>query len=278
MTIKPNPFLLEGTALVSFSGGRTSARMLKAIIDAHGGRLPENIVVAFANTGKEREETLRFVHECGTRWGIHIYWIEWCAEAPGFEIVGYNSASRDGEPFAALIEKKKRVPNWKERWCTQFLKVLPMFSLMRSLGHGEPGNYLEAIGLRDDEGIRILNGLENAEKHGRRVIYPLAKAKIRKDDINAFWAEQDFDLQLPRGVGNCTHCFAMARADRINRIRLHPDDLPWWLDKEARFGRFDRRDSMQKLVDEARRAPTFFEDDWEPSDSECGVACAGEPV
>lgn len=60
-----SPYLIEGPALISFSGGRTSALMLKRIIDAHGGTLPADVFVAFANTGREREETLRFVHECG---------------------------------------------------------------------------------------------------------------------------------------------------------------------------------------------------------------------
>ena len=61
-------FRIPGRALVSFSGGRTSAYMLWRILHAHGGALPPDFVVAFANTGREREETLRFVHECGARW------------------------------------------------------------------------------------------------------------------------------------------------------------------------------------------------------------------
>ena len=35
--------------------------MLKHIVDAHGGRLPDDIAVVFANTGMERPETLDFV-------------------------------------------------------------------------------------------------------------------------------------------------------------------------------------------------------------------------
>jgi 3'-phosphoadenosine 5'-phosphosulfate sulfotransferase (PAPS reductase)/FAD synthetase len=72
-----NPFLVQGPAVISFSGGRTSAFMLHEILAAHGGALPSDIIVGFANTGKEREETLRFVHECGSRWNVDIHWIEW---------------------------------------------------------------------------------------------------------------------------------------------------------------------------------------------------------
>ena len=49
-----DPYLITGPALISFSGGRTSAYMLKMILDAHGGTLPDDVHVCFANTGKER--------------------------------------------------------------------------------------------------------------------------------------------------------------------------------------------------------------------------------
>jgi hypothetical protein len=95
-----NPYLIKGPALISFSGGRTSAYMLKMILDAHGGTLPDDVHVCFANTGKEREETLRFVHECASRWNVRVRWLEFATDlrsvgaAGRFEEVGYNSASR----------------------------------------------------------------------------------------------------------------------------------------------------------------------------------------
>lgn len=68
-----DPFRIDGPAIVSFSGGRTSGRMLFEIVNAHGGMLPSDVKVVFCNTGKEREETLRFVHECSSRWGVKIH-------------------------------------------------------------------------------------------------------------------------------------------------------------------------------------------------------------
>ena len=72
-----NPYLIKGPAIVSFSGGRTSGYMLRHVLDAHGGRLPEDVHVLFANTGKERPETLDFVEECATRWDVPIRWVEY---------------------------------------------------------------------------------------------------------------------------------------------------------------------------------------------------------
>ena len=149
--ISTDPYLIEGPALISFSGGRTSAFMLYQILQAHGGALPDNVVVAFANTGKEREETLRFVHECGSRWGVKVHWLEW-RRGDKFEEVGFNSASRNGEPFAALIDAKHAVPNSFMRFCTEDLKVTTMRGFVRSLGWT---HCLNPVGLRADEGKRV---------------------------------------------------------------------------------------------------------------------------
>src|SRR5690606_21274192 len=69
-----NPYLITGPAIISFSGGRTSRYMLKHIIDAHGGTLPDDVVVCFANTGKEMPETLDFVLRTEQEYGCPIVW------------------------------------------------------------------------------------------------------------------------------------------------------------------------------------------------------------
>ncbi len=93
--------------------------------------------------------------------------------------------------FQALINKKQRLPNWQERWCTQHLKVVPLTSLVTTFGWS-PGSYTEVIGLRHDEGLRIFKGMENAEKYGRKCIYPLATAKVTKANVMAFWKRAGF--------------------------------------------------------------------------------------
>ncbi len=271
----PHPaYHIDGPALISFSGGRTSAYMLHEIIRAHGGRLPTDVHVLFANTGKEREETLRFVHECGSHWGARVNWVELCPGKPSFEAVGFNSASRNGEPFAALIAKKKRLPNWTERWCTASLKVEPMHAFMREQGH-DVGQFAEVIGLRDDEGLRIFRGLERADRDGRRVLYPLARAKVRKADVMAFWQEQSFDLGLAPHEGNCDLCFLKGRGLRKRIIRDTPVFAMWWQEQEERLGQFfDRRDRVAHLVEEVRRSPELFDvPDDEEYDAECGLHC-----
>jgi hypothetical protein len=261
--------------------------MLHEIVRACGGTLQDDVKVAFANTGKEREETLRFVHECGSRWGVKVHWLEWRDAKPCFDEVGFNSASRNGEPFAALIAKKKRLPNWKERWCTEFLKVRVLMAFAESQGWS-PGGYAEVIGLRDDEGHRILKSLNNSnfkwdrktkrevDRHpARRVNFPLAAARKTKRDVMEFWSSQPFDLGLQPWEGNCDMCFLKGRGIRKRIIRDNPELPAWWDEQEcSRNGFFDKRDRIAHLVEEVRRSPDMFDeaDDME-YDAECGSSC-----
>ena len=68
-----NPYRVPRPAVINFSGGRTSAYMLRSIVDAYGGSLPPGIAVIFANTGLERPETLEFVDTCARQLGQSRY-------------------------------------------------------------------------------------------------------------------------------------------------------------------------------------------------------------
>ncbi|PRD42336.1 hypothetical protein C5748_16195 [Phyllobacterium phragmitis] len=250
--------------------------MLHEILRAHDGKLPDDVIVAFANTGKEREETLRFVYECGSRWGVQVHWLEWRRGKPSFEEVGFNSASRNGEPFAELVKGKSYLPNWQARFCTQHLKIEVLNDFAASLGWPS-GEYSEVIGLRYDEGMRTLKGLENAEKFNRRCLYPLSKAKITKADVMAFWADQPFDLGLEPWEGNCDLCFLKGRGLRKRIIRDNPRRADWWAEQERLTGGFfDRRDRYAALLNEVRRSPELFDPQNEEYDTECGLHCAAE--
>lgn len=278
----PDPFLIEGPALISFSGGRTSAYMLWRILQAHSGTLPDDVVVAFANTGKEREETLRFVHECGSRWGVDIAWVEFrkrSGPAEGrYERVGFNSASRNGEPLAALIAAKKFTPNSAMRFCTEEAKV----NTIRFYLEAERGMLggKKVIGLRHDEGHRLLKGYaKNAEgKDPWPRYYPLDKARITKRDVMAFWQEQPFDLGLRGYEGNCDLCFLKGRGTLKAIMRENPGASAWWIEQERiGKGRFVTEYSYADLQREVDEQPTLFDEpiDFE-HDVECGDLCEPE--
>lgn len=99
-----DPYLIDGPALISFSGGRTSAYLLKHILDANGGTLPADVVPCFANTGREMPETLDFVRDCSERWNVPVVWLEFdpaWGKQRRFRVVDHAAASRAGEPARA---------------------------------------------------------------------------------------------------------------------------------------------------------------------------------
>jgi 3'-phosphoadenosine 5'-phosphosulfate sulfotransferase (PAPS reductase)/FAD synthetase len=313
--MKPDPFLIEPPALISFSGGRTSAYMLWRILQAYGGELPEGVEVQFSNTGKEREETLRFVHECGVRWAVPIHWLEWrgrpaevkartawfderperwaMIDPAGFAEVGFNSASRCGEPFLALIAAKQMAPNPVMRFCSIKLKVQTAKRFaQQTLGWKHWSNI---VGLRHDEGHRILKLLarNDSNKEPFKAKAPLGNARITKRDVLAFWwgegrnfdtreAPQGFDLGLRDYEGNCDLCFLKSRAKKVTIIREHPEAAAWWMDAEVlarqratgRGGQFRADSNYAELEAEARSQAVLDFGDDDDDDAECGLICA----
>ncbi len=237
-TTTHNPYLIDGPALISFSGGRTSGYMLKQILDAHGGTLPDDVKVTFANTGKEMPETLDFVRDCAAQWNVPIVWLEWRNKAvsdddAAFEIVSHNSASRNGEPFKALIDKKGYLPNPITRFCTVELKIRVMRDYARSLGWK---NWTNVIGLRADEPIRVARSRTNRDAWDNET--PLADAGVSRAHVTAFWQWQGFDLRLPNNdgntpLGNCDLCFLKGGATILGIIRERPELARWWAEAET---------------------------------------------
>lgn len=288
-------FLIEGPALISFSGGRTSAYMLRRILDAHDGVLPANVHVVFANTGKERPETLDFVRDCGERWGVSVRWVERdpapAARRRGsfaFRTVSHATAARDGSPYAELLAHIRSVraakgeafylPNPVQRICTTELKIRVMKRVMRSLGYA---HWDMVMGIRADEPRRIKKLREPTAERWEHVL-PLADAGVTERDVMAFWSAQPFDLALRSHEGNCDLCFLKRPEHRVLLMAQYPEMAAWWAEQEALMGtRFLARTASRKgepgyaelnraapgLVEGARRQLTLLPDD------EGGVDC-----
>lgn len=224
-----NPYLIQGPALISFSGGRTSGYLLKHIIDAHGGTLPDHIKVAFANTGKEHEATLDFVRDCSANWGVEIAWLEYATQAPHRTIiVDHVTASRAGEPFDAVIRQERMLPNPIARLCTKNLKVKRLEAYARHwLGWK---SWTSVVGLRADE--------KRADRDVPGRVVPLKHAGVIKADILKWWHLQPFDLDLPVDEdgetewGNCDLCFLFGRKKLEARLKLDPSRADWWINQE----------------------------------------------
>lgn len=280
-----DPFRIDGPALISFSGGRTSAYMLWRILQAHGGALPADVVVTFANTGKEMPQTLDFVRDCGERWGVEIVWLEYADnDNPQlrWRVVSYDTASRSGEPFSALMHRKEYLPNPVTRFCTIELKirVMKLFA-QQALGWED---WTNVLGLRADEPHRVSKSRENREVWDNAM--PLAEAGITKRDVQEFWSRQNFDLRLPNinGVtpfGNCDLCFLKSAATIQGIMRDAPELAAWWIEAEAEAraskpsgARFRQdRPSYAAMLDAVQRQQVFdFGARDEITDCFCGEA------
>lgn len=237
-----SPYLIDGPAIVSFSGGRSSGMMLYEIVQAHGGTLPDDVHVVFANTGKERLETLGFVQRCATEFGVRIRWVQYrWAETPAdrWEEVSHNSAARNGEPFREMVERETNaLPNPVMRLCTARLKVRTIHMWAKADGLTE---WTSVIGYRADEPRRVSKARARVGKETAAEIdvsFPLHAAGITKRHVSAFWRRMPFDLALPnvRGStphGNCDLCYLKGTKTLLSLIREEPDRADWWIEMEA---------------------------------------------
>lgn len=231
-----NPLGIAGPTVVSFSGGRTSAYMLRKLLMAHGGELPADCHVVFANTGKEDEATLRFVRDCSELWRVPILWVEYTADAPGWRVADFASASRSGEPFEALIRARNYLPNPVARFCTVELKILRIADYMRGQGHEE---FEVLVGIRADESVRVAKVRANPSGGTRGIErrMPLADLGVTRRDVAEFWRRNDWDLGLPNvgGTtmhGNCDLCFLKHSAIVMSLIAERPARAVWWAKQE----------------------------------------------
>lgn len=244
---------MKETILISFSGGRTSAFMCQMLFNNDKYKDYEKVVV-FANTGKEREETLTFVNECDKQFGLGVVWIEYDPQKEHgkknwYKIVDFKTASRKGEPFERFISKE-RIPNAAYPSCSGRLKQYPIHNFMKDQGYKD---YTTAIGIRADETQRI--NWESANKS--KFIYPLATDfPIDNKYIRAYWDNQDFDLELKDYEGNCDMCWKKSKRKLMTLILEKPELVEWWSDMENKYGKdeftFWRNNEFTKdLIDEA---------------------------
>lgn len=252
----------EHFKVISVSGGRSSAMMLKIMLD--NGQIDDDTIVCFANTGQEHHKTLDFVNECAIRWNIPVVWLEYRNQKPFFEIVSYETAARifntdgtiDSEPFKQLCEKRNYLPNSTQRFCTGDMKIKTIRRFVRSLGiRGEIPTYL---GLRFDEKSRVAKKkASNAAGLESEYYYmPLNDMRITKRERDVFWECQPFQLDIPDRLGNCVGCFMKGEMNLIRIFRDNPEYANFYIwaeknthnKKRKRNGQFNKKWSYSDLL------------------------------
>ena len=224
----------DNKLLISFSGGETSAYMTQWLLNDFKGW--KKMIVVFANTGEENEETLEFVNRCDKELGWNVVWVEAVInpihnKGTTHKVVTFETASRNGEPFEAMIAKYG-IPNIKYKHCSRELKKQTIRSYARSIGW-KKSDYKTAIGIRADEIDRIS---DNAKKE--KLWYPLISAEITKPFVNRFWRDMPFRLNLKGYEGNCKVCWKKSLRKLLTIAKENPEKFDNFKKWEGKYGNF----------------------------------------
>lgn len=197
--------------------------------------------------GIDFEATLEFVDKCDREFGLQVVWLEADVnpekgKGTSFKIVDFESASRQGEPFEAVIAKYG-IPNKQFPHCTRELKQLPIRKYMQSLGYSE---WITATGIRADEPHRINRG---SDSNFMNAFFPLADLiHVDESFIRNWWDRQYFDLNLKDYQSNCDLCWKKSKRKRLTLISENSSVAEWWDRMEQEYGQmqyqFDQRDGL----------------------------------
>lgn len=212
---------MSSRLVISFSGGRTSA-MMTIILVALCRYFGIEFVVLFANTGQEDEETLKFVDRCDRAFNLGVVYLEAevdprARKVTRCRVVTFETASRDGAPFEAVIAKYG-IPNKNYPHCTRETKLRPIEWYVKDVLGWEKGAFATAVGIRADETDRC-----RADAVAAGIVYPMAALGLTKANVVAFWLGQAFDLYLPEHRGNCVWCWKKSNRKLLTLMATQPD-------------------------------------------------------
>lgn len=201
------------------------------------------MVVVFANTGKEDPGTLDFVRDFSLRFDIPIVWVEGYPSKKGkgwsvnHEIVDWQTASRDGQPFEAMIARLG-IPSTNAPFCSDQLKRKTIESYLKSIGWKK---YYKAIGIRADEIDRVS---EKAKE--KKIIYPLIELNTTKLIILDWWAKQSLELKIDPDRGNCDNCWKKDLKRLCRNAVKYPESFNWWKEMSTKYGYLNPRNVLLK--------------------------------
>ncbi len=249
--------------IVSFSGGRTSAYMSWWLKTNMSWLYDFKFV--YANTGQEHPLTLDFVDNVDKYLELDLTWVE--AEVHHgkrksctHKVVTYETASRTGEVFEEVI-KKYGLPKMGWMHCTRELKINPIQSWMRDNGYK---HNRRALGIRYDEFRRV--------KNEKDYIYPLATiAKVTKEDVLEFWAQQPFDLEISEEQGNCWFCFKKSDKKLAMIADESPEAFDWIKQMETKYPEETNIFRHHRSVDDVLNGTGLVTTELDDCPGECGT-------
>lgn len=237
--------------IMCFSGGESSAYMLKLILEKYFKT--HRIIITFCNTGEEDEETLLFVEKIKEYYNIEIVYLEYRRKKPkmdkfnaeqigmqnDFEVVDFETAYRKTQfeiengypnhPFRFWIEDYG-FPQYPNRTCTREMKERTINRYLSSIGI-MPRHRVKCVGIRFDE---ISKRNPDPTQY-----YELILQGVTKKDINEFFINMPFRLQIPSYLGNCGACISKGIRSLCTIARKRPEKFNFFNYIAKEFGHDD---------------------------------------
>lgn len=269
--------------MVTVSGGRSSARMARYIQTSEKFK-NHNKIYVFANTGKERPETIDFLKNIENFWNMPLVKIEGVySEIMGvgvkFKIVDWDNLDMSGRVYEEAVKHKNKgefsgLPHKDAPYCSEMLKTLPCKKLCDEIFG--VNNYIKAIGYRKEDMPRRISWAEIKEDKNR--IFPLITDfdyPNGQRDLNKWWAKESFKLTIHGKLGNCEDCWKKSDANLIDNIRYGTRFIDWNRRMEQEYGNtsFRGNKSIDDLVKMAEM-PYTHEFDFEEKQEDDNCVCS----
>lgn len=207
--------------VVSFSMGRSSAKLVLVAIDKYG---VDNVDVVLMDTGAEHPLSYKFLSDMVNHFKIKVTCLRGDFSKPlgkgvGYNIVPISECKHDLKPFSEMMTKYG-APYIGGMFCTDRMKLQP-FKKYCDEKYGKK-NYETILGIRADEPKRL--------REKPFISYLADICDDEKQDVLNFWKEQAFDLEIEEWNGNCVFCPKKSNLKLAAAQRDNPDLYADWLD------------------------------------------------
>jgi len=211
------------------------------------------------------------------------------------QFIGKQISWVSGKTFDEVIIRgdKKYLPNATIRFCTQLMKVDPIFQWW-DFNFNKP--IIMRIGFRANEMRRAKSMQEKTNKEGileyKKIIgrtktgnrnrwgniawqkpeFPLIKDAIFKDKIEKYWKNKNVRFAY---MNNCIGCFHRNEVLLKHMSNKHPNKFQWFIDqeKDAGYGARTFKNGMTyQQIKNSLEQINLFDDDFNDCDSGyCGT-------
>jgi PP-loop superfamily ATP-utilizing enzyme len=213
--------------VLAFSGGWDSTACAMRL-----WQLGEQFTMLFTATGDELPDLLEHVDRVAL-------------------ITGAKLVKPENRSLAEWMEEFNALPNWRQRWCTRLIKIVPCIAYLKS----NPGSTL-LVGLRADEEDRV--GLYGDWATYR---YPLREWGWDRKQVESFVRSAGV---LPPARTDCALCYGQRIGEWYALWRDHPERFSEgekWEEKTGHTFRSAQRDTWPAALKDLRKE---FESGREP--------------